>query len=163
MRQFEVLFIVRPELDEAQVQEAVGSVSKLIESLGGTAQPPNIWGKRRLAYEVDKLREGYYVLIDFEIDGEQVAELERNLKISETVFRHIVVRKPVLKTAAAARRRRREAAAKAVQAEAEAAAAAQAEAEATAAATSEAGSAASPEAGATATPIREPAEAAVAE
>ena len=72
-------------------------VETLIESLQGTIQNTNVWGKRRLAYEVDHLKEGHYVLTDFQIEPVRVPEMEATLKISESVFRHLIVRKPVLK------------------------------------------------------------------
>jgi small subunit ribosomal protein S6 len=94
LRDYEILFIVRPELDEEQLGEAVKSVDKLIANLGGASQTTNVWGKRRLAYEVDRLREGHYVLTDFQLDPNRLGEMEATLKISETVFRHLIVRKP---------------------------------------------------------------------
>jgi small subunit ribosomal protein S6 len=66
----------------------------VIESLGGVGQKTDVWGRRRLAYEVRHLREGQYVLTDFQMDPARVPELEASLKISDTVFRHLVVRKP---------------------------------------------------------------------
>ncbi|MGH7777042.1 MAG: 30S ribosomal protein S6 [Candidatus Dormibacterales bacterium] len=101
MRDYEILYIVRPELTEEELAAAVQKVTDLIGNLGGTHQRTNVWGKRRLAYEVDHLREGYYVLTDFGLDQERVPELEATLKISDTVFRHQVVRKPKAAPAAA--------------------------------------------------------------
>jgi small subunit ribosomal protein S6 len=94
LRDYEILYIVRPELDDEQLQKAVASVGKLIENLGGVTQKTDVWGRRRLAYEVRHLREGQYVLADFQIDPARVPEMEATLKISDTVFRHLVVRKP---------------------------------------------------------------------
>ena len=94
LRDYEILYIVRPELDEAQLGDAVKAVETLISNLGGRSQKTDVWGRRRLAYEVAHLREGQYVLTDFQLDAERVKELEATLKISETVFRHMVVRKP---------------------------------------------------------------------
>jgi small subunit ribosomal protein S6 len=94
LRDYEILYIVRPDLDDEQVHGAVGSVDKLIANLGGTTVKTDIWGRRRLAYEVRHLREGQYVLTDFRIDPGRVPEMEATLKISDTVFRHLIVRKP---------------------------------------------------------------------
>lgn len=94
LRDYEILYIVRPELDEEKVHEAVGSVDKLIANLGGATVKTDVWGRRRLAYEVRHLREGQYVLTDFRIEPARVPEMEATLKISETVFRHLIVRKP---------------------------------------------------------------------
>jgi small subunit ribosomal protein S6 len=97
LRDYEILYIVRPELDEEQLQAAIGTVDKLIGNLGGAVQKTDVWGRRRLAYEVRHLREGQYVLTDFQIDPARVPEMEATLKISDTVFRHLVVRKPEIK------------------------------------------------------------------
>ncbi len=93
-RDYEILYIVRPELDDQQVQEAVGSVNRLIENVGGTVVKTDVWGRRKLAYEVRHLREGHYVLTDFKADPQAIPEMEATLKISDTVFRHLIVRKP---------------------------------------------------------------------
>ena len=93
LRDYEILYIVRPELDDEQLQQAIASVDRLIDNLGGARQKTDIWGRRRLAYEVKHLREGQYVLTDFQIEPARVPEMEATLKISDTVFRHLIVRK----------------------------------------------------------------------
>ena len=98
---YEILYIVRPDIEEADLGDVTKKVENLIESLEGNIQRTNVWGKRRLAYEVDHLREGHYVLTDFQIEPARVPEMESSLKISDTVFRHLIVRKPVLKPGAA--------------------------------------------------------------
>lgn len=102
LRDYEILYIVRPELDEEQVNGAVETVNTLITNLGGASQSTNVWGKRRLAYEVAHLREGHYILTDFQIEPARVPEMEATLKISDTVFRHLIVRKPEQAAAPAA-------------------------------------------------------------
>ena len=97
LRDYEILFIVRPDLDDEALQASIATVGKLIENLGGVTQKTDVWGRRRLAYEVRRLREGQYVLTDFQIDPARVPEMEATLKISDTVFRHLIVRKPELK------------------------------------------------------------------
>ena len=94
MREYEVLYIVRADLDDDKVQDAVKRVNTLIERSGGTAERTNLWGKRKLAYEVKHQKEGSYVLQDFKLDPGRVPELEAGLKITEEVLRHLVVRKP---------------------------------------------------------------------
>lgn len=94
LRDYEILYIVRPELDESQLGEAVQGVNKLIEGLGGIPTRTDVWGRRRLAYEVKHLREGQYVLQLFEIEPAAVPEMEAALHISESVFRHLIVRRP---------------------------------------------------------------------
>jgi len=93
-RDYEILYIVRPELDEQQVQEAVASVNRLIENVQGTVLKTDVWGKRKLAYEVRHLREGTYVLTDFRVEPDRIPEVEATIKISDAVFRHLIVRKP---------------------------------------------------------------------
>ncbi|HVS48052.1 MAG TPA: 30S ribosomal protein S6 [Candidatus Dormibacteraeota bacterium] len=94
MRDYEVLYIVRADLDDDKVQDAVKRVNTLIERSGGTLERTNLWGKRKLAYEVKHQKEGSYVLQDFQFDPNRVPELEAALKITEEVLRHLIVRKP---------------------------------------------------------------------
>ena len=94
MRDYEVLYIVRADLEDEKVQEVVQRVNTLIERSGGATERTNLWGKRKLAYEVKHQTEGSYVLQDFQLAPERVPELEAALKISEEVLRHLVVRKP---------------------------------------------------------------------
>jgi small subunit ribosomal protein S6 len=94
LRDYEVLYIVRADLDDDKVQEAVKRVNTLIERAGGTIERTNLWGKRKLAYEVKHQKEGSYVLQDFQVAPERVPELEAALKITEEVLRHLIVRKP---------------------------------------------------------------------
>ena len=94
MRDYEVLYIVRADIDDEKVQDAVKRVNTLIERSGGTADRTNLWGKRKLAYEVKHQKEGSYVLQDFQLDPNRVPELESSLKITEEVLRHLIVRKP---------------------------------------------------------------------
>ena len=94
MRDYEVLYIVRADFDDDKVQSAVKRVNTLIERSGGSADRTNLWGKRKLAYEVKHQKEGSYVLQDFKLDPDRVPELEASLKITEEVLRHLIVRKP---------------------------------------------------------------------
>ena len=94
MRDYEVLYIVRADLEDEKVQDAVKRVNTLIERSGGAIERTNLWGKRKLAYEVKHQKEGSYVLQDFQIEPSRVPELEAALKITEEVLRHLIVRKP---------------------------------------------------------------------
>jgi len=94
LRDYEVLYIVRADLDDDKVQDVVKRVNTLIERSGGAAERTNIWGKRKLAYEVKHQKDGSYVLQDFRIDQGRIPELEAALKITEEVLRHLIVRKP---------------------------------------------------------------------
>lgn len=90
-RDYELMYIVRPELDDEGVRAAVRTVRGMIEAQRGEVVKTTLWGKRRLAYEVSHLRDGHYVLVVFRMDGAGVAPLERALRIDETVFRHLLV------------------------------------------------------------------------
>jgi small subunit ribosomal protein S6 len=94
LRDYEVLYIVRADLDDEKVQDAVKRVNTLIERSGGSVERTNLWGKRKLAYEVKHQKEGSYVLQDFQFEPSRVPELEAALKITEEVLRHLIVRKP---------------------------------------------------------------------
>ena len=89
---YELMYIVRPELDDDAVQQEIEKVSQLIQTNGGQIKKVTPWGKRRLAYTVKDQREGHYVVAEFELDRGRVQEVERVLKISDTVFRHLLVR-----------------------------------------------------------------------
>ena len=90
-RDYELMYIVRPELDDDAVRAAVTRVRGMIEAQDGEVVKTTLWGKRRLAYEVDHLRDGHYVLVVLHLDGDHVAPLDRALRIDETVFRHLLV------------------------------------------------------------------------
>lgn len=90
-RDYELMYIVRPELDDDAVRTAVNRVRGVIEAQNGEVVKTTLWGKRRLAYEVERLRDGHYVLVVMRLDGDRVAPLDRALKIDETVFRHLLV------------------------------------------------------------------------
>jgi len=94
LRDYEVLYIVRADLDDDKVQDIIKRVNTIIEKADGSVERTNIWGKRKLAYEVKHQKEGSYVLQDFQFDPNRVPELEAALKITEEVLRHLIVRKP---------------------------------------------------------------------
>ena len=94
MRDYEVLYIVRADLEDDKVQDIVKRVNTLVEKAGGSLERTNVWGKRKLAYEVKHQKEGSYILQDFQIGPDRIPELEAALKITEEVLRHLIVRKP---------------------------------------------------------------------
>lgn len=91
MKAYELLFFVAPSIDE----ESRAAVMKRIETAlaDGTVDNVDNWGKRKLAYEVDGLTDGDYTLIDFHANPENIAELNRVLRINDSVVRHMVVRR----------------------------------------------------------------------
>ena len=92
MREYEAMYIVKPNYDEEQYAQFVEKYNALIQNNGGEIIKVEPWGKRRLAYEIDKLREGYYVLVSFTAEADVPAELERNFKIADEIMRYLVVR-----------------------------------------------------------------------
>jgi small subunit ribosomal protein S6 len=86
------MYIVKPDLDDQAVQQEIEKVGQLIETNGGQVKKVTPWGKRRLAYTVKENREGHYVVAEFDLEQAKVQEVERVLKISDTVFRHLLVR-----------------------------------------------------------------------
>jgi small subunit ribosomal protein S6 len=91
VRDYELMYIIRPELDDDAVRNAVRSVRTIVEGQGGEVVKTTLWGKRRLAYEVRRLRDGHYVLVSLHLDGARVGQVERALRIHDTVFRHLLV------------------------------------------------------------------------
>ena len=93
MKAYELLYFVAPTLEE----EARAAVAERIESTvvegGGTIDSAEAWGKRKLAYEINKLTEGDYILVNFHADPARIAELDRILRINDAVVRHMIVKR----------------------------------------------------------------------
>lgn len=92
MRDFEVMFILRPEEDEV-VNPIIEKYEELITKNGGNIQNIDKWGKKRLAYTIDDFDTGYYVLITFSASNPCVREVDRIMKISDDVLRHMIISK----------------------------------------------------------------------
>jgi small subunit ribosomal protein S6 len=92
-RDYELGFILYPEVSEEEIGSTLGRIEQIVASHGGQVVRVNQWGRRRLAYPIDHHRDGYYIFIDMILTPETVAELERTLKVSEIVLRHIVKRR----------------------------------------------------------------------
>jgi len=90
VREYELVFIVHPDVEE--VDPLLEKVTQFITSGGGQVVKTERWGKRRLAYPIRKQKEGYYVLMQIQLQPEAVRELERNLRLTEGILRHLVVR-----------------------------------------------------------------------
>ncbi len=91
MRLYETVFILDPKLEAEQVSEQISKVRDLITNLGGEIVKVEEGGKRKLAYEIKRNREGYYVLIVFRSDPSSIAEIERAYRLNDKVLRHIVI------------------------------------------------------------------------
>lgn len=92
MRIYEVIFIVRPELPEAELEALLEQMQQGVTAGGGKVAKVEKWGKRPLAYRVSGRREGYYVYFEVEGGGEVLRELERRLKVAEPVIKTLSVR-----------------------------------------------------------------------
>ena len=91
MRKYEILFIVRP-LDEEATNAVIEKFSKLIAANGGEIVKEDRWGKKRLAYEIKKEMEGYYVLFYTECEPNCINECDRVMKITDEILKHMIVR-----------------------------------------------------------------------
>lgn len=90
MRRYELMLLLRPDLEEEKLQSAVEKVTRAIVNGGGALTKVSPWGKRRLAYEIGHHREASYFLLHFDIDPSKVREIERGMLISEEILRHLV-------------------------------------------------------------------------
>ena len=93
MKAYELLYIIRPDLDEEATTALVDRLSGLVATNGGDNLTVEKWGKRRLAYEIQDYKEGQYILMNFEGEGCTSQEIERVMKISDDVIRFLTVRK----------------------------------------------------------------------
>ncbi len=92
MRTYELMTIHRPEMAEDDVRQEISRLGDFLRESGAEVKPADFWGKRRFAYEIDHVNEGYYTVLNFEADQAIVAELDRVLRLADTVMRHKVVR-----------------------------------------------------------------------
>ena len=92
MHQYELMVILDPEIDERTVAPSLDKFLNVIRNDGGTIENVDIWGKRRLAYEINKKPEGIYAVVNFTANKEATVELDRQLKLSEAVMRTKVLR-----------------------------------------------------------------------
>ena len=93
MNQYEVLYIIAPDLDEEATRASIEKFKEIVASNGGEVVSVNEWGKKKLAYDIDYKTEGYYVLMSFNAAPEFPKELERNYKNDEAILRYLVTRK----------------------------------------------------------------------
>jgi small subunit ribosomal protein S6 len=91
MRKYEVRYIIRPELDQDAVAATVEKFANIINN-GGEITKSDVMGKRRLAYEINKIRDGHYVLVHFNATNDVINELDRVMKISDEIIRFLIVK-----------------------------------------------------------------------
>ncbi len=87
-RKYEAFYIVKPNLNDAEVQAIADKFKGVVETQGGTVEKAAKWDKRKLAYEINGLKEGNYVLMYFEAEAKIPAELNRQMRISDDIVRH---------------------------------------------------------------------------
>jgi small subunit ribosomal protein S6 len=92
-RDYELGFILNPEVSEEQTRAILERIEQIVKNYDGQVVKVNQWGRRRLAYPIEHHRDGYYVFIDMILTPETVLELDRTLKVSEEVMRHLVKRR----------------------------------------------------------------------
>ena len=92
-RQYDLIFICRPDTPEADIDKVIATLEHTAAEKGGKIESVNKWGRKRMAYRVQKLREGYFVYLVLKSShGEVVKELERRLKVSDVVMKYLTVR-----------------------------------------------------------------------
>ncbi len=90
MRDYEVVVVLQPDLDETSLSGLMDKISGWINDFGGKVAKMDHWGKRKLAYPIRKHREGFYVLLNAQLAPSSVRELERNLQYTEPVLRYLI-------------------------------------------------------------------------
>jgi small subunit ribosomal protein S6 len=91
-RKYELVYIVSPDATEEQVTDLHGQVEATVSRMGGQLDKTENWGRRRLAYEIGRHKEGTYILDTISGSGELMKEIDRRLKVTDLVIRHLVVR-----------------------------------------------------------------------
>jgi small subunit ribosomal protein S6 len=92
MRRYEMMIILDPSLEERTVQPSLDQFLTVVTTAGGTIDKVDIWGKRRLAYDIDKKSEGIYTVVDLVAEPDTVKELDRQLNLNEAVMRTKILR-----------------------------------------------------------------------
>jgi len=91
-RKYELVYVVSPEASDEQVAELHSQVDATVQRMGGTIEKTDNWGRRRLAYEIGRHKEGTYVLEVIDGGGDLMKEIDRRLKVIDLVIRHLIVR-----------------------------------------------------------------------
>jgi len=92
MRKYEGMIIIDPKLEEEKIKEKIEDVKKIIEKKGKIAKIDE-WGKRQLAYPINKREEGYYLVIEFEADGSVIQDLRKHMDIGTDYLRYMFIRR----------------------------------------------------------------------
>ncbi len=95
MRDYELMYVVRPNLSDEEISPIVERISNYVATLGGQVKEviqTSPWGRRRLAYNIENFQDGYYVVVNLLLEPRQASELERSLRLSDDILRHMLVR-----------------------------------------------------------------------
>ncbi len=93
MRPYEVMYILAPALSAEELTALVDRFNELITSMGGTVEKVDRWERRQLAYELKRFRDGYYVVVNFQGDPALETEMDRQMKLTEPILRHMILRR----------------------------------------------------------------------
>jgi small subunit ribosomal protein S6 len=94
MRTYEVMTIHRPDLGEDDVESRVDGITQFLTDRGATVSGRDLWGKRRFAYEIDHLHDGYYSVLTFQAEPPAIDDLQRMLTLQDEVIRHKIIQPP---------------------------------------------------------------------
>jgi small subunit ribosomal protein S6 len=92
MNQYEVALIIRPEVDQEGQDAIIERLSEILTTDGGQVDNVESWGRRRLAYPINKVQEGFYYFVQGQFATSVLPELDRSIKLSESILRHMVIR-----------------------------------------------------------------------
>lgn len=107
-RTYEVMYIGTPETPDEDIAKLNETIEKIVADAGGTVVKTDVMGRRKLAYSINKKNEGHYTLFEIEGSGQEIAELERRMRVNDTVMRYITVRVDEERKAAEKLRAKRE-------------------------------------------------------
>lgn len=93
MRDYELMCILNPDLEESKIEDIINRLQEIINNNGGELQGTDRWGKRRLAYPIKKFHDGYYIVMNFKGNGALLKELDRIIKLTEESLRHMIIRR----------------------------------------------------------------------
>ena len=92
MRQYELVFILNPNLSEKEQKEEITRLEKLIAGFKGKVKKKDVWGKKKLAYPIKKFEEGIYIKIDLDFPEDNVGEWEKKMKLEEKIIRYLLIK-----------------------------------------------------------------------
>ncbi len=92
MRSYEVMYILHPQNSEEEIKELIDRFKGVVEKEAGEVVEVNPWGRKKFAYPIEKLTEGYYVVMTFKSEPKVANELSRQLKINDKVVRHLIIK-----------------------------------------------------------------------